>query len=78
MTAPEFDTDAYVRNPEARPLTCIHKAEWQVADDIDLARYDLAAMEWLGAECGMQIGSVIVNNTNQYFEMHTPRYCGYP
>lgn len=74
MTAPEFDMDAYVRNPEARQLICINKAEWQVADDIDLAQYDLAAMERLGAACGMQIGSVILSNTNQYFEMHTPRY----
>jgi len=51
MTAPEFDMDAYVRTPEARPLICINKAELQVADDIDLARYDLAAMERFGAAC---------------------------
>ena len=74
MTVPTFDMDAYVRNPQARQPICISKAELQAADDIDLAQYDLAAMEQLGAACGMQIGSVIISNTNQHFEMHTPGY----
>lgn len=74
MTVPTFDMDAYVRNPQARQPICISKAELQVADDIDLAQYDLVAMEQLGAACGMQIGSVIISNTNQHFEMHTPGY----
>ncbi len=74
MTVPEFDMDAYVRNPKYRQKLCLAKANLVVSDDIDLSRYNLSVMEQLGEKCGMQIGSLVVKNKNQYFKMQTPKY----
>ena len=61
------DLEAFVRNPEIRPLLSV-QANITLSDETDLSMYDFAVFEKLSEKCGMLFSYITLENSTQISE----------